>query len=379
MNLNALSLEDLRDLEKALAMVGKCAAMLRHLPGVEEAPVIRALPGQPLVIVTGFVMPSAVWLSSLDEPVLIEPIAPDAVQPEPVAPEPVDDWFGAVDDVAGRAARLAVVADAARARVFEDAESGAGPLPVAGVEAARLASADESSAPSGWGGDGGGLDEVSVPVRPAAPEEAQEEAGRADAVPVAPVPAGDGPSAARVFVTGPLSDAEKNVIKAAAALGVQPASIALRLNRRVQTVSLYLDRMRRDNVPLPSAGQMSVGPVAVPPDTGQATAAAQVPACAATSFRSARQRQIGVHVDCLRKRAGFDAELDLDLAEAISRGERIPAIATDLGLDSAAVSARWKDLAGPLLGDRGLMSIDDQRFLVVELRRKAMEARRGAA
>jgi hypothetical protein len=76
---------------------------------------------------------------------------------------------------------------------------------------------------------------------------------------------------------------------------------------------------------------------------------------------------------------GWDAELDYDLASAIVRGDKLPAIALDLGRDGAECMARWKLLKTAAQNDRGEFKLEEQGRLIEVLRARAMEKRAVAA
>lgn len=222
-------------------------------------------------------------------------------------------------------------------------------------------------------------------------------------------------------VAGPLTEAERAQILAGVKAGKSRAQIAAELNRRLQTVALFIDAWQRKaaqnehlkasavaptSSPSRDAGSLTGGPDASDaPDTGQAPAATSTPKIDVAPIpaqplmiddqalvaefhpspfdpsdtRPSRQRQIARLLSQTRPRKGFDPELDLEIAEAIMRGERLGQIALDLGVDSNDLKFRWSDLTARLRDDKGTLAIDDQKFLLIELRAIVKKSRGAAA
>ncbi|MES2845621.1 MAG: hypothetical protein V4747_11380 [Pseudomonadota bacterium] len=226
---------------------------------------------------------------------------------------------------------------------------------------------------------------------------------------------GLGPSAP---ILGPLTGAERAQILREVAAGKSRADIARDLNRRVQTVALFItsvEAVQKAATPNKIVDELAaftkmgheVEPAATsvhPKGSQIAQAAASVAADAARPAlpskpatvaapavavpplpiprddgRSFRQREIGAMLDGLRARKGFDAELDLELVEALTKGQKLAVISADLGVDSRALADRWGDLSDPLRDERGRLPMVDQVHLLAELRRKVREARGAAA
>ena len=85
--------------------------------------------------------------------------------------------------------------------------------------------------------------------------------------------------------------------------------------------------------------------------------------------RGAVQRALWAELNTLGYGGGWSAGLDLDILKGLARGEKIGAIAVDLGFDSAAVQARFARLRDAMLtatcADR--VTIDGQRALLQAL------------
>lgn len=386
MNLSAMSISDLMALQDALGLIQKGALILSGLPDCGEGDlVVQMRPGEPVTLVTSWVMPAAQRVAA-SEPVVIE----DIVAPVVAAP------IGAQAKAAMRHA--AALCDAS----VDLRDRSEGALQRAEAVAAHPNITGQPAAvgePAGKAGGGSG--KVAAPRVKTAERSAPER------------------------VTGPLSEAERLTIVARMDVD-SAASIALDLKRRVQEVSLFIHNRRKY-----ALSQMTIGPVsqdavvltggpaadASAPDTGHAPAAAQEEGpCAApvsdhvsdiskmvasvpptpveivppapppspalagiVDPRPARHRAIAQHVDRLKRRPDFDAELDLELAEALAKGAKVNAVAADFGLDSAQVKARWQDMTNALLDAKGRLAVDDQTYLLIELRRKVQEARSRAA
>lgn len=332
MDLSRLTIKELSTLEEALRLIRRGAEILAGLSKDSDL-IVQMIPGKPATIITGWTFPQA----------------GQGEQIEPVAVVPAAVF---VPDAAELVAKMAPWS--------EDAPAIA-PTPVA----------------------------VETPAQPIITDELS------------------------TVLTGPLTEAERRQIIAAIEAGQSRREIAMNMNRRLQTVALFATAWEKnrpapttkenDRVVVPSSSPrldnpvMTGGPDASDaPDTGQAPAAASVPTADAAPIpapvqqaapspitpdddRPSRQRQIGRMLNVVRPRRGFDPELDLEVAEAIMRGDKLPQIALDLGVDGNDLKFRWSDLTSRLRDDRGQLSIDDQKFLLLELRRKVREARGAAA
>ncbi|RHZ96482.1 hypothetical protein D1114_07170 [Cereibacter sphaeroides] len=91
------------------------------------------------------------------------------------------------------------------------------------------------------------------------------------------------------------------------------------------------------------------------------------------------RREMRTRLNLIGNSGAWDPETDLDLAEALAQGTKLPQIAADLGLDTQACKARWERLTGSIRDDKGRISLDGQAHLLAELRARAQAGRAGAA
>lgn len=198
-----------------------------------------------------------------------------------------------------------------------------------------------------------------------------------------PAPAADAPG----LVCGPLTEAERAQIVAMVKDGVPRPEIAARLRRKVQTVSLWITRhMQADgavalpDLPAPDA-------VAAPADAPFPPRAVAAPVAALA--QGAPVAPAAVSVEGLTPRLReieqalprpVDAELDLDLAEALFRGEKLAAFALDTGEDAKVLAERFRLLAAPLIPEgKKALAPDVQADLLAILRHRVRLARGVAA
>lgn len=87
------------------------------------------------------------------------------------------------------------------------------------------------------------------------------------------------------------------------------------------------------------------------------------------------RRDMRTHLNLIGNPGAWDPETDLDLAEALAQGTKLPQIAADLGLDTQACKARWERLTGRIRDDKGRVSIDGQAHLLAELRARVQAGR----
>jgi hypothetical protein len=369
MNLSALSLAELSELQQAFAMIHKGVSILSGLPvnQGEAETTIDLTPGEVVIITTHYAMPG--HFRRFDPP------------PEFVLVERETDQ----------------AADVAAAEML----GGSGDLQLHGLVESPPACAARDS----------GDDIPAAPQTPPVSAVMAGSAGTGGGDPGASV--GDlertGPRPGQV--TGPLSDQERAEIQRLDAQGVSRKEIAKRLGRRSQTVALYLHGLA--NPPKGAAGKTEEYKAAQPApvaeqasvaDTLGADAAVEVPvaveaapvgeiaggvarrsapnpapvAGGAAPF-TARQRQIAAHVARLSGRGGFDAAADLALVEQLTSGTKAGQVALDLGLDSAGVVSRFRALTAVIRDDRDRVTIDGQADLLLVLRAMAGVARPEAA
>lgn len=89
---------------------------------------------------------------------------------------------------------------------------------------------------------------------------------------------------------------------------------------------------------------------------------------------------IAQHVEGLPKHAEFDAELDLELCEAVFSGGGLPLFSTDMGIDQREALARFNAIVAPLRdpGRKGL-PIEAATLILPALRTRVANARGAAA
>ena len=375
MNLSAMTLADLADLQQACLLIHRGTSILAGLAcnQSEFETSIDMTPGELVVISTHFRMPEAMFFGPPPE-FVIEDTVHESAPAAPVA----ECWAGRGTCSGMRLAESAP-ADGQR----DEAET-CEAAPEAVAEAGESPAPDMDAAAAAGPGDGAG----------------------GDAPPVA------GPA----LKTGPLSDEEKAEIQRLTTEGVAQREIAARLGRRFQTVALYLHgsakRVKTKEYkakeykaaqPAPAAEQASVAdpvgadaaaempePVKAAPvgETAEGGAAVTTPKPAPVAGgadtavpppATLREREIWYHLNKLGHVAPFDADLDLEICEALSAGQKPGEIATDLGLDTKAVADRFRRLSFPVRDLKDRVTPDGQALLVAELRRRVKWMRGTAA
>lgn len=380
MNLSAMTLAELAELQQAFELIHRGTSILSGLPcnQSEFETSIDMTPGELVVISTHFRMPEAMFFGPPPEFVI-----EDAVDEPAPAALVAECWAG------GGTCSGMRLAESAPADGQRDKAETCEAAPVAVAEAGESPAPDTDAAAAAGPGDGAG----------------------GDAPPVA------GPA----LKTGPLSDEEKAQIRLYDGV-MSCRDIAARLGRRSQTVALYLHALEtaakklaetkpeetgaeesKAAQPAPGAEQASVAdPVGADAaaETPEAVKAAPVgetaeggaavttpdPAPVAGGADSAvpppatlREREIWHHLNQLGHVAPFDAELDLEICEALSAGQKPGEIATNLGLDTKAVVERFRRLSYPVRDLKDRVMPDGQALLVAELRRRVTWMRSRAA
>lgn len=371
MNLSAMTLADLADLQRACELIHRGTSILAGLAcnQSEFETSIDMTPGELVVISTHFRMPEAMFFGPPPEFVIEDRVD------EPAPAAPVAECWAGRGTCSGMRLAESAPADGQR----DEAET-CEAAPEAVAEAGENPAPDMDAAEAAGPGDGAG----------------------GDAPPVA------GPA----LKTGPLSDSERVDIQLLDAAGLSRREIAARLGRRTQAVALYLHGLTPDAVgtkeskaaqPAPIAEQASVA------DPVGADAAAEVPeavkaapvgeiaggGAAVTTPEPApvaggadtavpppvtlREREIWYHLNKLGHVAPFDADLDLEICEALSAGQKPGEIATNLGLDTKAVADRFRRLSFPVRDLKDRVTPDGQALLVAELRRRVKWMRGQAA
>lgn len=265
-----------------------------------------------------------------------------------------------------------------------------------GLENAESATSDGQLELVGDGGGGGG-------GTPAAAEPAVAKPKRSRGEPVRKRPA---VKPGKSFKLGVLTPEEREAIQSLHAQGQTPRQIADQLQRRVQSVALFLHTQKSNQIPagqpavvagpdpvaepaaqaVPAAGgqgpearEPESGPGMPAPDMGQARAPAPEAGGAGTSSLHGRQREIDAHLSALGYRGGWDAELDLELVEGLAQGRKPAELAMDLDQDAKALTDRFRVLSAPIRDDRDRPTIAGMQDLAVVLRHRVKEARKRAA
>lgn len=186
-----------------------------------------------------------------------------------------------------------------------------------------------------------------------------------DLEPPCAVPCRVDPPAAKETLTdapltsGPYSDLEKETIKRMHLAGASNADIADALRRSPTTVALARSRVAKALEA--SAKSSAVNAPAPPP--------AVVPSI------PARQFEIKVALDRVKRRKGFDAELDLEIVEGYTRNQDKTELALMLGIDGHEMRERYRDLISVCTDRKGQISADDIQHLQSELRRRVALSR----
>lgn len=368
MNLSAMSLGDMEELQEAFGLIHKGVSLLSRLP-VNQGEVetsIDMTPGGVVIITTHFEMPG--YFRCFGPP-------PD---------------FEVVEgsEICGAAVPCEVCASDMLA---QGAPGGSGNLQQrTNVESSpRVGGPGHETAQSE-----GALDAVPGPGEIPGPEGAATGSAGGIVLPdvasaAAPEPEKRGP------ILGPITAAERAEILRMDGEGLDAGKIGAALNRRPAQIGaiLYYAKGKKSEIPagqpFPAASNDAAGAAGfVPaeagpeaeepaqPDTGHASAAAPVVGGAATSPQlTARQRTLAAHLDRVHERRGFDADIDLEMVEALFAGAKAGQVALDLGIDSMALVQRFRELTAPLRDDRDRVSIDGQSDLLAMMRQRAADRR----
>lgn len=133
----------------------------------------------------------------------------------------------------------------------------------------------------------------------------------------------------------------------------------------------------RQDAPLPQA---EVQGESAEPHGGDAPEAVPEPASGATpADLHGLDLQIWQYLQRHRPRWPLTIGTDLDLVEALGRGEKLSVIAADLGIDAAKLKDRFQVLTGMIVDARDRPTIDGMRRLVEVLRRIVADAPSKAA
>jgi len=166
-------------------------------------------------------------------------------------------------------------------------------------------------------------------------------------------------------------------------------------NRADRTNDRIQKRAREIRDALRKAAEPGPAPAAVeepPPMVPVAEAAARVVECVVAqrvvapeasadrrrecpSDLTGAERTIWKALDAIGYRDGFDADLDVDVAETFARGAKADAVALDLGVDSAALVKRYKAITACIRDDKDRIRIELQPKLLAVLRRRLADER----
>lgn len=379
MNLNAVTLEELAGYANVLNDLIKAGLILEDLPKSDpsDGVVYNMTPGQRVTITTAYVMPQAFPSVPVEFP-LVEVMGGGIAmrKPDPIPSEAIPE----LQPDAGAAA-----------------ETWAGSGTCSGFENAESATSGGQLEMTGNGGGGGG-------GTPATAEPAEAKPKRVRGEPVRKRPA---IKPGKAFKLGALEPDERETIIQLSALGQSPKQIAEQLQRRVQSVALFLHSVKANQIPAgqpasvvarepiaekpaepapavaggagPEARESESGPGMPAPDMGQARAPAPVAGGAGSPTFHGRQRLIDYHLTEVGYRGGWDVELDLELVEGLAQGRKAAEVAMDLDLDPKAVAERFRVLSYPIRDDRDRPTIDGMKDLAEVLRHRVKEARNRAA
>jgi hypothetical protein len=189
---------------------------------------------------------------------------------------------------------------------------------------------------------------------------------------------------------GPLTEMEKAAAQRMAKDGFDARAIATKLNRRVQTVALYLNLLARNGATAaaPAAPDEQTGPDPVPcavapvvMASGEsvllealpqpAPAVPVDPPSADVADLTGRQRSLLSHLAALESKDPWTPDVDLALFEGLARGFKLGMVAVDLGVDPREAKRRFDAVVSPVTDMRGNIVLDGQRDLLVALRRRA--------
>ncbi len=386
MPLNDLSLSELNQLQDGLAALRRTGEALQS-NRVEAR--FDLTPGVPASIMTDVVLPSvgaSHWPVAAvgDIPSLLKVKAPstEAAQPEP-APVPVDAPLASGEGVEG-------------------AEISAEPSRSGGEEVPQVSAFPEVLAESG----GGAVMAAAEP--PAAPAPTPD-----------PAPVAGSASALAATSQPPLWTREEDdrlvdlVVNGIAKNGLsKSASIraaALALGRPEQGTAFRLQhklKSRLDAALTEAAmGQAQTETPEIPevaktgPDQGEAAAVETIPAAvhadatapdldakskamaaahaapeealprgAAPEGLQGLERLLWQYLRDHRPRAPLTHATDLDLVQGLARGDKLPILAADMGLDTSLLKDRYRTLTAPIIDGRGNPSIEGHKRLLKVLR-----------
>ncbi|KFI30685.1 MULTISPECIES: hypothetical protein [Haematobacter] len=345
MNLDDMSADDLKELNKSLSLIGRAAETLAALPASVEGGVrISLQPGGVAVLATAWMMP-----------------------------ECREGGCTCAGDVGE------LVVDDLVVRGLEDLQR---PILADGPPAAPAASPPET------GESPEAIPRAEAPVGEVAPAAAPAGEPSCASNQLAQVWTEDDEALLIDLVAERLAagDTRKAALEVgAAAIGRTPSASDLRLRSKLEErLQAAIENHRAERARRNAAlERMAVAAAEKPAPVASAPPAtpAPKPEAPAPSEEELTIAQRGILLS-LRKlggRKGFDPETDLEIVEGFARGTKAAVLALDLDLDSALMVSRFKDLTSVIRDDRGLLTINGQADLMQVLRHMVREARGVAA
>lgn len=359
MNLDDMSIDDIRTLIRSLAVIQRAADALGGLTGLSGGEVrISLQPGQPAVLATGWAMPACGCEIMAD---LMSDLGPVVIEDEP--------RDVAAHGMAGGSGGLQCHCSPET----PPAEPAASP-PETGEIPEAIPRAEAQTGEAATAADPVWQPVPNPPARVSTvsnPEPwTQEDEDQLVALVAGRLAAGDTRKAA--------------LDKASVLMGRTASACDFRLRSRLEDrLRAAVDHQRKENAKR-AEGLAKV--VAAAPEKPPAQAEVAVPAAEAPTPTPAAQSSLTMTqrtiLDTIRKlagRKGFDPEIDLEIVEGFARGTKTAALALDLDLDAALLLARFRDLTACIRDHRGNMSIDGQADVLKVLRLLVQEARGVAA
>lgn len=184
--------------------------------------------------------------------------------------------------------------------------------------------------------------------------------------------------------TSIIGKAEAEAILRDREAGATAAQLAAKWDRSLAEITGLLLRTARRSEPEPVAAPEPETALAAQERAPQPEPVKPVSPAGALLLPSdaslpAARREMRTRLNLIGNSGAWDPETDLDLAEALAQGTKLPQIAADLGLDTQACKARWERLTGSIRDDKGRVSLEGQAHLLAELRARVQSGRAGAA
>ncbi|HEY0213729.1 MAG TPA: hypothetical protein VGC40_09105 [Paenirhodobacter sp.] len=203
--------------------------------------------------------------------------------------------------------------------------------------------------------------------------------------PAAAPPAADPAATTRSVVVGPLTDDEKSTVRDLAEKGATASTIAGLLNRRTQTIALFMAQGRKASPSSVAAAKAKIKDAApvlppkdVPPVTSPESAVPVSVNAVVHDGLTGENLRIWTYLDELGPAPGFDAEMDYDLVDILSQGAKLGQAALDLDVDSARLRDRYAALCKCVLDGFGKVPDANMARLHAVLAARAIRARKAA-